>query len=220
MVCFCKFRRHGDHQVRLCEGLLRRVALQARAQGGRIGIRDHALAGGGGHGAGAGLVEEGASLFRAIDAAASEDHHRPLGRIDQLGRRVDVGRLRLRPKHTCALRLADGRRRTQHVEREVEDGRSRPCTFEQSERLRHRLGQLRRFADRAGEAGERCDGGMLVRDLVQPAASLAEVCAVVDAGQDQHRHRIRIGLADRRRGVHQSRAGDQAAHGRPAEARA
>src|SRR5688572_32050927 len=55
---------------------------------------------------------------------------------------------------------------------------------------------------------------MLVGDLVQPAAAFAEVAAVVDAGQHQDGYRIRIGLADWRRGIHQAGPGDQAADAR------
>jgi hypothetical protein len=51
---------------------------------------------------------------------------------------------------------------------------------------------------------------------VQAATSLAEIVGRVDAGDDEHRHRIRESLADRRRSIGHAGPGDQHAHAGPA----
>ena len=90
--------------------------------------------------------------------------------------------------------------------------RARPPRLEDPIGIGHGTRQLLGRHDGAAEGGEGGHHGLLVGDLMQPAAALAEVVAGIDAAEHQHGHGIGEGLADGGAGVHHPRTGDQDAN--------
>ena len=101
----------------------------------------------------------------------------------------------------------------QHVQRDFDVDGARAGGLEHAEGAGHDFGQFGGVEDGVAEGAERGDGGSLALQLVQPAASHAEVAAVVDAAQHQHRAAVRIGLGDGGGGVGQAWACRQKAGG-------
>ena len=101
----------------------------------------------------------------------------------------------------------------QYVQRDFDMDGARAGGVEDAEGAGHDFGQFGGVEDGVAEGAERGDGGSLALQLVQPAASHAEVAAVVDAAQHQHRAAVRIGLGDGGGGVGQSWACRQQAGG-------
>ena len=87
--------------------------------------------------------------------------------------------------------------------------RPRPGAGKEREGAGRELMDLFDIHGDGGKGGQRLRDAGLVANLVQPPAPHAEIAGGGDAGDDQHRLGIRIGLADRGGGIGDARAGNQ-----------
>ena len=103
------------------------------------------------------------------------------------------------------------RRRRDHVERELDMHGPGPRTVENRKRPCDHRGQLRRAKHPVTENRNPGDQCRLIGEFVQSAFAEAQLMAVVDAGDHQHRDRVGKGLAHRGGDVGHARPGDDEA---------
>ena len=154
--------------------------------------------------------------LRRVGGTATEDQDRVARRGEQLRRRGDRRRLRRRARRRRRELDEGAGVGGDDVERQLDMDRARPPAGEEcggrGEGLRQRLG----IKDRPAPGRNAVDERALILQLVEPPLPAPEVAAGKRARQDEHRHRVRIGLAHRSGDVREARPGDHEAGGRPA----
>jgi hypothetical protein len=157
------------------------------------------------------------SFLAGIDCAAAEHDDGPLRVPQKVGRTIDRRRRRAgRPGQRPRIERQMAGLAGDHVDRDLDVHRTRPRAGKQRERAGQDLGQLLCPQQGVAEPGDAGDHVPLRRQLVQPPLAHAQVLGAVDARDDQHRHRLGIGLAHGGQDVGHARPGDDEADAGPA----
>ncbi len=103
----------------------------------------------------------------------------------------------------------------QHVDRHRDVDRTRALGRKNREGLGQKLRHVLGSPCAAAEGGQRPRHRVQVRHLVQHPPALAQRVALRVRREKQHRHRVAVSLAERRRGVRHARSRDGQCHARP-----
>ena len=173
-----------------------------------------ALAVGGRHDRGAEVFGQGAHLLSGGTRPAPDDQQGSLRPGTALGRLLHRGAGRDPDGRGQRADQVDVRLAVEQVERHLQVHRPRASLTHGDEGLRDGQGDLRDAGDPVAVGQDRVQRAPLVLELVQQPVAAPRVAERHPRRDEQHRHRVRVGLRGGRGGVEHRRSGRGETHPR------
>jgi hypothetical protein len=162
-------------------------------------------------------LDQRAGRYWRAGRAAAEHHEGILRAVEEGGCSRDCARVGTRAAAGAVRRAREAIGRCgDHVERQLDVHRAGAGAVEDREGAGHDRGQVGGAQQAVAEDRDPAHQAALVGQLVQPALAHAEFVGDVDAGDDEHRNRVGIGLAHGGDDVGHAGAGDDEAGRRAA----